>query len=86
MKGCVDSGDTARTHGAPAGRAGRRSWTAVGGEALEVREVTRGGPGWGKRGVPLREDPETWDRVSTQGSTPQVIAHPSGGQAIDTRA
>jgi hypothetical protein len=40
----------------------------------------------GHTGRPLREDPETWDPVSTQGSTPQVMAHPPGGPAIGTKA
>ncbi|MFI9545933.1 hypothetical protein ACIHAR_18730 [Streptomyces sp. NPDC052016] len=37
-------------------------------------------------GRPLREDPETWDAVSTQGSTPLVTAPTPGGPAIGTRA
>ncbi|MFF9279367.1 hypothetical protein [Streptomyces griseosporeus] len=40
----------------------------------------------GGSGRPLREDPETQAVVSTQGSSPQVTAHPRGGPAIGTRA
>ncbi|MDN0196143.1 hypothetical protein [Streptomyces sp. S.PNR 29] len=40
----------------------------------------------GQTGRPLGEDPETQVAVSTQGSTPQVVAHPPGGPAIGTRA
>lgn len=66
-----------------------------GGAAARPRAPGRSGPGRGRgdpdvrdpavrtwrdtADAPLREDPETWDPVSTQGSTPQVMAHPPGG-------
>ncbi|MGW2636770.1 hypothetical protein [Streptomyces sp. NPDC001348] len=40
----------------------------------------------GHSGRPLREDPEIKGRISTQGSTPQVTAHPPGGPSSGTTA
>jgi len=40
----------------------------------------------GQTGRPLREDPETREPVSTQGSTHHLMAHPPGGPQSGTRA
>ncbi|MFI1050254.1 hypothetical protein ACH4U3_31545 [Streptomyces griseoruber] len=82
----ADAGDTRRTDEVGAGRAGRGGETVVRRGVVEVSEVTETGEKPSRRGHPLREDPETWDLVSTQGSTPQLMAHPPGGPAIGTRA
>ncbi|MEU1515719.1 hypothetical protein ABZ490_26880 [Streptomyces sp. NPDC005811] len=82
----MEAGGVVRTYRAVAGRAGRRGRRAVRRGVPEVSEVTDGGEKPGRSGHPLREDPETWGRVSTQGSTSQVMAHPPGGPAIGTRA
>ncbi|WP_079078936.1 hypothetical protein [Streptomyces sp. DSM 15324] len=82
----VGAADAVRTYRVVAGRAGRRGETAVRRGAVEVSEVTDTGEKPARSGHPLREDPETWDPVSNQGSTPHLVAHPPGGPAIGTRA
>uniref|UniRef100_UPI0040402AF2 hypothetical protein n=1 Tax=Streptomyces sp. SS7 TaxID=3108485 RepID=UPI0040402AF2 len=82
----VDSAGAVRAYPLVAGRAGRRGEAPVRRGVVEVSEVTPAGEKPARSGHPLREDPETWDLVSNQRSTPHLVAHPPGGPAIGTRA